>query len=589
MNRAMLESKNAAYAYLLYSGIATVLFFYFLLIVDPRLIYVAQQPVFFYDWDFFASHLDRPGGLVDWLAKFIGQFFTSAVFGALLLTCVIVAFAFIVRRLYGMFSRQVHWNGEWLVAAPLAVLTGEYFFPIRYVLALLLVLCTAVVFSHISRSWKEYQRALFFLVLVAFLYYLVQAIALLLPFLQLADRENLRTKRLPTLVAFFAAAAVTPFLISRMIPQNPQSLFFGLVPEPVTEKQKVFLIACIILFIVPLAVSKCHAERFRLSPPVLPLLGLLIALASWFYLFDSKVKTVLQVELFAENRQWAPLIQLTDRRPDVNHRLVILHRYRGLYFTGQLGERLFERPLEGPDGLYRSDRTALEYPLDYCDLLIDLGHVNGALHKAYEAWAVEGETPRVLRRLAFLHLAKKEFSAAGKYLSRLEKTGKMRPWLKRYQEICQQRSLQKDAELLRLSLFAEKADFLMRPGFASAELKEIARTQPNRAALEYLLAYELLAGRLDAFMTDLPAYLQLNAELPRNFEEAVILYLNSGLPTTAEQREIAVRRSTLEAFADFIRILQLHGNDKRSAYKELGKYGRTFWFYFLYLDKGAEK
>ncbi|MDZ7370811.1 MAG: DUF6057 family protein [candidate division KSB1 bacterium] len=585
----MHERNSAATTFLLCGGLAAALFVYFLLIVDPRLIYMAQRPVFFCQWDFFASHLGRPGGPIDWLSKFIGQFFTSAVFGALLLTCLITAFAFIVRKLYKLFDRRVHWNGEWLAAAPLAVLTGEYFFPLRYILALLLVLSIAVVNNHISRSWKEYQQALFFLVLVGFLYYLVQAIALLLPFIQLANRENLRTKRLPTLVAFFAAAAVTPFLISRMIPQDPQSLFSGLVPESITAKQRALWIACIALFIAPFAISKFRVERFPMSSLTLPCLGLLTAVAGWFYLFDAKVKTVLQVEFFAENRQWAPLLRLTDSRPDVNHRLVILHRYRALFFSGQLGERLFERPLEGPNGLYRSDRAALENPLDYCDLLIDLGHVNGALHKAYEAWAVEGETPRVLQRLAFLHLAKKEFAAAEKYLSRLEKTGKMRPWLKRYQEICQQRSLQKDAELLRLSLFAEKADFLMRPGFALAELKEIARTQPNRAALEYLLAYELLDGRLDAFMTDLPAYLQLNAELPRNFEEAVILYLNSGLPTTAEQREIAVRRSTLEAFADFIRILQRHGNDKRSAYKELGKYGRTFWFYFLYLDKGAEK
>ncbi len=585
------EQKAAALRRSLDLLFPLILLLFFRFMVDPRLIYHARQPVFFYDLEFLKKHLTYPAGPCEWASIFITQFFTDAWIGAAWLTVIAAVTALVLRRLFRPLPLPAAFAGSWLIAGTAAALQSDYFFPLQPWLTLLLVLFFYRALQK-SATLPLATHAALCLAAAAALYYLCGAAAFVLPWLLVLSSRN----RIRTILLVFSAIAVwlLPLLFQQVLPSDPKSLYTCGLPLANTEKSKTLWFAVWTLFIVFLAAAQWFELRRRTAEDykkVMPLAAAaLIVLigdySSFRYVFLPKEKTVLLVDRAAELRRWAEVLKIVEAHPDVHHQLITLQHYRALFFSGLLGGRLFEAPAQGADALYRTDRQALVFPVAYADLSIDLGNVNGALHKTYEAWAVEGLTPRVLQRLIILHAAKKEFAAAEKYLRRLKAAGKLRAWRLKYEHLCRSRSLE-DEELRRLSRFAEAGDFLMRPAFARAELKELVRVSPNHMAAEYLLAYDLLAGNLEAFMDGLPSFLAHNDELPKAFEEAAVLYLNSGLPLTDAQQRLAVRRSTVDAFKRFVLTLQKYGNDKTRAFAELKQnFGSTFWFYFLYLDKG---
>ncbi|MCC7262598.1 MAG: hypothetical protein IT369_08775, partial [Candidatus Latescibacteria bacterium] len=63
-----------------------VYYLYIYLQVDPRLLYQAQEPVFFQGWPFCREFLGYPGGVVEYLAALLSQFFCFPWAGALVIT-----------------------------------------------------------------------------------------------------------------------------------------------------------------------------------------------------------------------------------------------------------------------------------------------------------------------------------------------------------------------------------------------------------------------------------------------------------------------------------------------------------------------
>ena len=124
--------------------IATFYFLYFLLRIDPRLIYQAQEPVFFFDRYFIAEFFKYPGGPNELVCGFLSQFFYHSWTGALLLTLVFVLLAWNVKLLIGSLGAQrpvlyLHWLPSILLLA----LHSNYKFPFVLTLGLLWALLGA--------------------------------------------------------------------------------------------------------------------------------------------------------------------------------------------------------------------------------------------------------------------------------------------------------------------------------------------------------------------------------------------------------------------------------------------------------------
>lgn len=595
------RTHHRIFSVFLQSSFYLLIFLYYWRVVDPTLVYGAQRPVFFYQLSFLQQFFSYPGGLIQVFGAFITQFFTASWVGALLMTLTIFFLARTIRKILQIVSAAPLTNlVEWVIVAPVAALQASYLFPIAHTMALLVLLLAFLFYLKIAVRFGRLELPMFFL-FSAVLYYLIAAYALAFALFCTVFFKRSKTATPVYGATFGVFMYIIPQLFYQILVFDPTTLYT--YPLPLTLDFRLKLIFSVFglllfgfMFFCRFRRSPLKTKNRKSSPALLKLPAVAMAyialflMFGFFYLaFDAKYRVVLRVNSFAEKRQWPSVLSMLKEHEEINHRLTNLQLYRALYLTDQLGEKLFEFPVgEHADGLYRSDQLSFTFPIEYCDLLIDLGNVNGAQHKAYEAWAVEGETPRVLQHLAFVHMAKKEYTAAEKYLKKLQLTLKFTDWTLSQLRMCREKIIGGGLELARSPLLQDSSAFLLRPGFAHAELKQLVQSQPqNRIAVEYLLAYDLLSGHLDYFMENLPCFQQFTQELPRAFEEAVILYLSSGLPVSEKQQSIPVRRQTVSSFSDFMRILQKHGNDKLGAYNDLmQKFSDTFWFYYLYHKPG---
>ena len=73
-------------------GIAAALFF--LLKVDPLLIFFQQQPAFFFDRFYISQHLNMPGGSGQLIALFFGQFLFNPFWGSVIIAVLIMLYIF---------------------------------------------------------------------------------------------------------------------------------------------------------------------------------------------------------------------------------------------------------------------------------------------------------------------------------------------------------------------------------------------------------------------------------------------------------------------------------------------------------------
>lgn len=185
-------------------------FFYVLGRLDPRLMYQAQEPVFFFEPHFARGFLTYPGGLNELCSRFYAQFFYSSWSGSLALVLLFVSIAWVTRRLMRSVNpdRPVLYL-HWIPSILLLGLHSDYSCPAALSLGLLWVLLGAFAYLRLA-SLPPWGRVLLFCSLQAILYYATAGQAFL--FSLIAIGYELLHQRSISLALFCAAfAAVLPY------------------------------------------------------------------------------------------------------------------------------------------------------------------------------------------------------------------------------------------------------------------------------------------------------------------------------------------------------------------------------------------
>ena len=259
---------------------------------------------------------------------------------------------------------------------------------------------------------------------------------------------------------------------------------------------------------------------------------------------------------------------------------------RALYHTGQLADNMFAFPQYfKTEALITTDKTNFAVPLDISDLMFEMGDINSAQQWAYEALSINGETPRILKRLALIHILKNEYPIARKHLLLLSKTIFHKKWALHYLELLENPDLiDRDKNIIQIRSVMVKSDFLIRLGFPRPELASfLESTKKSKMAFEYLMAYDLLSCSLEHFIDQLEYLKVFNyVDIPRHYEEAIILLTAASGKETFRLPGFRFRQKTIDDFGEFMQILSTYNNDKILARRDLGKFANTYWYYFLY-------
>jgi hypothetical protein len=610
-------------------------YLYLWLVVDLRLIYhgggvILDFPVFYRGWEFFRRTAFSPGGSVEYVSAFLGQFFYIGWAGALVATVqawlLWLCIGSIFRVAGGRRLRLVCFAASIL----LLILYAGYIYPFGIAMNLLAAFGFVRLYMG-TTSKKRPTDLLVFLALSIILYVIVGGAYLL--FAMVCGIYELFLRRRPALgITFLLSAAIIAYIVSVSVFNvgfidvlNDFMLHFE--EGDVTNTTKMTAVYTLYLLLPLTMVGLRIAELLRrnrgtlhgsaagtVSPEATeesgqsplgrfiawsagkaaamfaPLLAILAGVLVACFCHDARIKTIIAVDYYASNKMWRQVLEASARYPSnkfVNHSV-----NRALYHTGRLAEDMFVYEQQ-PDALMLSaEPSNLMIPWKSFDTYIDLGQIN--LAEFYLVLCVDayGERPIFLKRLALVNMVKGNLGMARVCLGVLTKTLFDAGWAMEYlAKIERDPNLSTDKEVQHLRSIMPEIDRDFKSLNESVFLDLLDKNRRNRMAFEYLMGFYLLTGQFDKFAGNLNRLDDFDyGRIPRVYEEA-ILFCNFVRKTKIELPGREISPESRERFVGFRNIyIGRYGTNDKAALKELSRnYGDSYLFYCLYGQSGMKK
>lgn len=546
-------------------GLDTAFFFllfylYVWLVIDPRLVDHAVGVLSPYDslsfttgWRFFQEHLLRPGGIVEYVARFSSPFFCWGWIGALIVTAVAWATCFSVDALTRLAGRP---RGLVVRLGPpilLLILYATYSQPLRAVLSLLTVLAGFGCYVRLEPRGKA-AWTIIVLTLCVVLNYIAGSASVLFPLL-VAVHEILIRRRLLAGLAGLLCGLIVPGLLGAAWFDHGfrESYRTFLAPvSGVARSDWPYLLAFYLYFPVVLAnaaLRKAGVVR-RFTRAAIPsraasslrflrvekssrgmkttAVFLTVAVIAWF-IRAPQSKIMLKIDYCCQHQIWSQALDAAAKMPP--------HQYNGyftrnvmlaLYHTGRLGDEMFfyPQPANAAD-LYMISPAEDDVPsyLQVARLFAEIGEVNRAERHACEALCGTGDLPALLEQLATINIVKDRPETAKVFLNALSKKPLHHQAAQEtLQKLANDPHMEDDPTVSRLRavmLDRDSVSYVLSVEVMLLEL--LARNRHNKMAFDFLMAHYLLTRRPEQVVANIQYLKDFGYQsIPRHFQEAVV-------------------------------------------------------------------
>jgi len=616
------------------------LFYLFLcMVVKPHLIYygcgeITNFPVFYKGWAFFNEVIPHPGGPIKYLSDFLSQLLYYSWSGAFVLT----VHALLICVFTGYYLKKTGITRPRIISIVpsvfLLITYSGYTYHFTTALALLAALVFACIYVGIAPKDKILNVLLFLFLSVVL--YLIAAgaylyFSLLCCIYEIFFRRRFLTGLLygPLAVCVGYILGVLVFKVS-LIDAYSELLPFSWKIADYTHPGKLIEAIYALYLLIPFIVIvftlwglftqhrffllhiKGKSGRFksrhkRKSPDkstekdkttalfkskigVCSELIFLIAIAAStvIFFFHSERKAAFEVDYYLGNKQWKKVLEMGQRYQNNDHIVHALNR--ALYHLGLLSSDMFCYNQSMRSFMLTAPEEG-HSPWNKIGTYYDLGAVNKCECVLADSLEKYGERPELLKKLAVVRIAKNDIPTARIYLEALNKTLFYSGWasdcLKRL-DADPNMSGDKEIQRLRsLMVYEDKGEleFLIEDMFIDL----LKRNSKNRMAFEYLMAFYMLMGDSDGFIQNIDRLDDFNySQIPRHYQEAILsyIYLTKKM-SDLEGRRINVKY--LNRFREFLRMLELYGNNQQTAFSELAKYySDTYYFYYIYRVSGLQ-
>lgn len=553
--------------------------------------YQEQYQLFLFTPSYFTERISVPGGLADYAAEFITQFYYVYAIGAILLALVF----FCLQRLTWVLMRRSGVSQSWYLlsfipAVALWALMGNENVLLSFAIALLameeLMLHYIIVRDH-SRGWVA--PAVYLLIAVPVGYWLfgpvVIGVALsatynpyrpygtsqTLP--ERAVKSNSQTLLTPygwVLLSVLYFVAIV--WLCGLFLQYPYYKLFGginyfrypgIIPVIQWIVAALFALPLVVFYLPRLEGKKAvRAEIAQLTIIVLATVPLL------HFSFDRATYELIDYDYLVRTHQWQRIIERAEKR-QASSPMSVSCVNLALAMQGQLCDRLFEFYQNGAEGLFPTFTRDMTSPLPTAEAFYQLGMVNDAERYAFEAQeAIPNyrKSGRLTRRIAQCEIINGNYDVAAKYLRMLEHSLFYRQWAKSQERfLYNSAAVKADPEYGRLGdIRIKRHDYL----FSDQEMDQMLglllvdnKKYDNRMAYEYLIAYELLQRDLGRFMRYYPLgrFVQFG-HIPYAIQQVLI---GSWLQrhNTLQGMPYSVDRQNVDATVAFIRAYMTNRND----------------------------
>lgn len=561
--------------------------------------YQEQYQLFLFTPSYFTERISVPGGLADYVAEFITQFYYVYALGAILLALVF----FCLQRLTWVLMRRSGVSQSWYLLSfiptvALWALMGNENVLLSFAIALLgmeeIMLHYIIVRDH-SRGWTA--PAVYLLIAIPVGYWLVGPVVIGLSLILMSDsqiqsnvsvtniksaqaqspaEEKVHRKPLVTplgwmllSVLYFVAIV---WLCGRILQYPYYKLFGGInyfrYPGVIPVMQWVVVA---LFALLPLAASylpRLEGKKAVRAEVAQLVVIVLAAVPLLRFSFDRATYELIDYDYLVRTHQWQRIVEKAEKH-QASSPMSVSCVNLALAMQGQLCDRLFEFYQNGAEGLFPTFTRDMTSPLPTAEVFYQLGMVNDAERYTFEAQeAIPNyrKSGRLTRRIAQCEIINGNYGVAAKYLRMLESSLFYRQWAKSQERfLYNSAAVNADPEYGRLrDIRIKRHDYL----FSDQEMDQMLglllvdnKKYDNRMAYEYLIAYELLQRDLGRFMRYYPLgrFVQFD-HIPYAIQQVLI---GSWLQrhNTLHGMPYSVDRQNVDATVAFIRAYMTNRND----------------------------
>lgn len=539
-----------------------------------------QYQLFLLTPSYFSERMSVPGGLADYVAEFIVQFYYLYAIGAILLALVF----FCLQRLTWMLMRRCGASQAWYLqsfvpAIALWAYMGNENVLLSFAIALLgmeELMLHALIVRDRCRHWGALP--LYLLIAIPAGYWLWGPVVMGICIVPLLPRkENSHKSSTVVTPAGWTVASILYFVavvfLCGLFLQYPyERLFAGInyfrYPTAVPVAQ--WVVEALFVFL-PLIVS--YLPQFENKKAVrvgfVQLLAIILCAVGMLRLgFDRATYELIDYDYLVRTHQWQRIIDKAKRH-QASSPMGVSCVNLALAMQHQLCDRLFEFYQNGAEGLFPTFTRDMTSPLPTAELFYQLGMINDAERYTFEAQeAIPNyrKSGRLTRRIAQCEIINGNYAVASKYLRLLENSLFYRGWAKRQERfLYNDQAVNADQEYGKLrDLRIKHHDYL----FSDQEMDQMLgllfidnKKYDNRMAYEYLIAYELLQCDLERFMNYYPLGRFVRFDhIPYAIQQVLIgTWLErhntlQGMPYSVDQQNV-------DATVAFIRTYMSNRND----------------------------
>ena len=567
------------------TGLFFLLFYLYLwLIIDPRLIDHAvgilspyYSLTFTAGWPFFQEHLMRPGGIIEYVARFLSQFFSWGWMGAMIVTAVASAMCWSVGALVRLAKKPAGLAIRLVPPVLLLMMYTDYSQPLTAVLSLLPVLMGFGLYVRLAPQGQA-AWSIFVLAMCLALNYITGSASILFPVLLAIYEILIRRNRLAGVVGLLCGLMV-PGLLGVSLSGSGFRDAYGAFLTPASGAALPdwpYLVVLYVYFPVVLAGAALRETRVFHNPRPTKraasraaspsrwarVLGFLraedssrgmktmavlltVAVILWF-IRDPHGKTMLNIDYCCQHERWSDALDAAANLPPHRHnsysnRNVMLALCR----TGQIGEEMFRYPqFADAVDMHVSSRADGNVPtfLQMARFFTGIGEINRAERYACEALSETGDLPAILKQLAMINIVKDRPETAKVFLNALSK----KPL---HHQVAQEMlrklgndpRMEDDLTVSRLRAVMLKQDDVSYVVSVEVMLQRLlAQNRHNKMAFDFLMAHYLLTRRTDRVVANLQHLEDFGYQgIPRHFQEAVVAQA-SATDNWALTREYAI-------------------------------------------------
>ena len=574
----------------------------FLLLIESKtglLYHLAQYSLFIPKGDFLTGFFAQPGGVLALVGTFLTQFCHFPVLGATLFALGLCLLSYLTEKAFALEG-----SARWLAALPaLCVLIfvtrldySIYLFRTYGLLfSQLLGFCVtaALVLAYRHCALGRRGGPLFVAATVLVGYPLFGAFALLAALLMAILALRAGKRGLAELAAALVLGAAVPWLcgtLSGIFPRiHREYVYFAALPYHEFLDNFLCQVPLILAAASLVALGFLqHAGRV-LAPALVAAALLLLAFGSnW----DRGFHTVLGMERAVGRQDWDKVLQLAEKQREPN-RVHVLYRDLALYAKGLLTEKLFQYP-DGDEPLH----TRAQFPISYvcaAPVLYYTGMLNSCDRLAMEYSSTFCKNIHFYKYQAKTALASGEYELARKYLDLVGENWFEGAWVRRYRAFLEDPArMDADPEYRRLRPLLQNAWMKFEAAAPLQEMLYVHFANPdyvNEAVFEWQAAFALI--QKDAEQT-LQLFFDRLERLPdapvgTALAEGVALFASEAGDVEmmrALAQVLAANGSVLKRFSQFSTAANSTRDFDAEKTKErfFSHYGKTFWYYYLYID-----